>query len=280
MTARWAVAKYVDDLRRDEPDNVGVILWADDGTVLSRFLGERLDGTVDGRSTKWTPSPAIFKAWVDYWRTQLAAGVAPEEVVNRRRPGDNYFLAEMGERLYDGDARQPDELLDYLFGVLIEETPTKAPSVERIAEEVLARTGIKSVVQRDFRIPFDDDDLVFDYRFDNGHVNLLQRANLGYEDDRSWTVAHDLAWSYDAVRQHGVPGAVADLQCATLVRARPPDADLRRQLRLLGNRSEVISLDNTERASSALAQFLEVPLPTDHAPGFEGGYFAGASPAD
>jgi hypothetical protein len=129
-------------------------------------------------------------------------------------------------------------------------------------------------VQRDFRIPLKDDDLVFHYRFDNGHVNLLQRANLGYDDDRSWTVTHDLAWSYDAVLQNGVPDSASELQCVTLVRTRPSDPDLKRQLRLLENRSQIIGLDNTERASSALARFLEIPLPTVDELGFEAGYFA------
>jgi len=61
MKARWLVAKYMPDLRRREPDNVGVILLMD-GRAHLRFLGQR-DGRVDGRSVRWAGSVKNYKAW-------------------------------------------------------------------------------------------------------------------------------------------------------------------------------------------------------------------------
>lgn len=50
-TPRYLIAKYIPDLRRMEPRNIGVIVWSPQG-VAARFAAEKADtdGDVDGRS--------------------------------------------------------------------------------------------------------------------------------------------------------------------------------------------------------------------------------------
>jgi len=69
---RFLIAKYVEDVRRMEPRNIGVILWAG-GHVEARFLGEGDPGTIVKKPAfigqKNLP---VYTDWVSYWRAQMA----------------------------------------------------------------------------------------------------------------------------------------------------------------------------------------------------------------
>ncbi len=74
-TPRYLLTKYIPDLRRGEPPNVGVIIWAPSG-VEARFVGEkaRSAGEVDGRSIpSYVTSTHAYKQWIEFWRLQLSA---------------------------------------------------------------------------------------------------------------------------------------------------------------------------------------------------------------
>ena len=70
MNAKFLVAKYIPNLKRMEPRNIGVIVWAD-GVVRSRFVGEK------------TPLPKHlgvkdkdnFRDWIQSWKSQIAKPV-------------------------------------------------------------------------------------------------------------------------------------------------------------------------------------------------------------
>jgi hypothetical protein len=260
MNTRWVVAKYVSDLRRQEPRNVGVLLWTDEG-CFSRFLGERLDGSLDGRRLRWAGSGSTFKAWVAYWRTQVAEGADPDTLL-ARRGDDSYFLAQGGERLVGSRGLYPRELLDYLFGTLVEEEPERVgPSVVDLAEEVLARTGIKERVHRDVRVELPTDAVTFDYGYNNGRLSYMQRVGLVYDDDRSWDVAHAVAWAFQAVQGSSEVQSLKP-QCIALARGRAHDLDLERQFAFLHERCEVVDLERIEPASEQLGSLLGTEVAT------------------
>src|SRR5438309_993878 len=74
-SARYLVAKYISDLQRMEPRNIGVIVWTGDATS-ARFVAEKSDrpGEIDGRSVPpFVTSMAAYKQWVDFWRDELKA---------------------------------------------------------------------------------------------------------------------------------------------------------------------------------------------------------------
>src|ERR1700683_4912459 len=71
----YLVAKYISDLHRMEPKNIGVIVWTR-STVSARFVAERPNkpGEIDGRSIPpFVTSTAAYKQWVDFWRGELGA---------------------------------------------------------------------------------------------------------------------------------------------------------------------------------------------------------------
>ena len=71
---RFLIPKYVPDVFRNEPRNIGVVLWSPHG-VGARFVGERPDtpGEVDTAEVpSFVASPDAYQQWVRYWRRELA----------------------------------------------------------------------------------------------------------------------------------------------------------------------------------------------------------------
>src|SRR4051812_26221898 len=170
MKARWLVAKYMPDLRRREPDNVGVILLME-GRAYLRFPGQR-DGRVDGRAVRWAGSVKNYKAWVDYWT--YTAEHTPLEALSPKltaHAGDaNYIVEVGGERIF-GDHTTPEEMLDYLYTTLIEPSSDRRSfNVGRLSENVFDRLAIHDQVQKDFKLDIDEDTIHFDYRYDNSQM--------------------------------------------------------------------------------------------------------------
>lgn len=272
MNARWLVAKHVPDLRRQETRNVGVVLVTDAG-CFSRFIGERVDGTLDGRRLRWSGSSQVFKSWVAYWRHQLESGPRADEMIGRRAD-DSYFLVAGGERLLGESALDPRSFLDYLYGTLVEEEPERQGlSVVERAEMVLDRLGIREKVSEHWRCELAptpagfSDAVTFDYRYDNGKVNLMHRAGLVFDDHRSWDVAHSVAWDFNSIREARPPEFPVAPHCITLVRTRPADKELDRQLSVLRGFSDVVLLDSVDEASEQLGKLLHVVSTQDRAPG-------------
>jgi hypothetical protein len=97
---RFLIAKYIPDVFRNEPRNIGVVLWTPDG-VAARFLGEKPDapGVVDESAIPpFIASAVAYKQWVRYWRRELAkADGTPESLETIRQTGaSNYLLADGG----------------------------------------------------------------------------------------------------------------------------------------------------------------------------------------
>src|SRR5690242_9510979 len=67
--ARYLVAKYVPDEFRNEPRNVGVIVWSECGTE-AKFLNTNRDGDLFGRLPRFVLSRSDYKQWVQFWISQ------------------------------------------------------------------------------------------------------------------------------------------------------------------------------------------------------------------
>lgn len=118
----WLLAKYVPDLRRNEPRNVGLILLRGD-EVAARFVGQRQsDGTIDGRKAKMV-NLANYKRWVAYWRRLMDKG--PDALLaatQRPERTSSYVLEVGGEFLSDEDPAMPTSvLLDHLYHELVDD---------------------------------------------------------------------------------------------------------------------------------------------------------------
>lgn len=67
-TVRFALAKYVPDLQRMEPRNLGVVVWAEGGIVASRFLGENSKNHL---AIVERESRRAYRQWLTYWKYYL-----------------------------------------------------------------------------------------------------------------------------------------------------------------------------------------------------------------
>ena len=151
----YLIVKYVDDLNRNEPKNVGIVAY-DGSDAVVRFDGEKEDGGIDLRRVRYriTGSHA-YGQWVDYWRTAL---YEPWKIEKRLKglpagdpqvirsliasSGDQFFVEEGGEIIHDADHLSLDAMGDDLFRRLVHEPEPPAPtSLKDKSESALARAG-------------------------------------------------------------------------------------------------------------------------------------------
>jgi hypothetical protein len=72
VASRYFVAKYMADLFRCEPRNIGIILWTPNG-ARARFIAETSKGDLDmSRIPDWLGDATTYREWVRHWR-RLAA---------------------------------------------------------------------------------------------------------------------------------------------------------------------------------------------------------------
>lgn len=253
--AEWLVARYMPDLRRREPKNVGVMLKMGD-LILSRFLGERSEGRIDGRRVNaFVNSVDNYKAWVSYWQSVAGGGSKNLLALADKRGDDSYFLEYGGERMFGSEHTDPNDMLDYLYSVLVEEMPEPDTlNVKQLSEHVLTSAGIRDRVTEKYRLQVSPtDSALFDYKYANGAVHLMKRVTLTYQDERSWTGVHAAAWDFEkaASQLNGSEG-----QLIALVKARPSDSELRWQMGLLDDLAHVVDVGEVQRAASQLTELL------------------------
>src|SRR5262245_34785589 len=66
-TLRYAVAKYVPDLLRQEPRNIGVFVIGNEDAA-SRLLGETSSGALDLRRVPFVNDRSVYAEWYAYWK--------------------------------------------------------------------------------------------------------------------------------------------------------------------------------------------------------------------
>jgi hypothetical protein len=262
MTA-WLLAKYVPDLRRREPRNIGVIVIGDDGAVATRFIGETRSGVVDGRAVRFIGSGPVYREWINYWR-KLAAS-KPDELIKLAASGasdENYFLEAGGQLVLGGNGVSPVDLLDDVYTALVDDAPdTSQESVASLAEQVISplrsRLPKPILVESLIEVATGDaiDQLRFDYRYNNGVPNLMQRVSLTFSDQRSWDRVHAAAWTFEQVQRSNDP-ALAGARFIALYKPRDQDLDLDRQLGQLERLANTINVAEPEQATATLESML------------------------
>jgi hypothetical protein len=222
---RYFLAKYVPDLRRGEPRNIGIILWSTVG-VAARFLAEKTDrlGEVDARRIPaFVTSRPAYKQWVEYWRAELAR----PEVESVARPGTrvsrssakyldvlsessrgNFLLTEGGLLL---DAiTDPEDALDYLFERLVE-TPSaeepRDPTLDEICDLRIEAANLRddphflTVVSVQCELTDGiTESFEFSHAYHNGSIRrLYQRIPMSPKKSWQRKTVHDAAWMFDRV---------------------------------------------------------------------------------
>ena len=148
--AHYLIAKYVPDVFRNEPRNIGVIVWSE-FEVAARFFAADESGNVDKRRVPdFVDAKDIYKQWVKFWhaeiekpkiefigRTRQAERSSPEfiEALQTTARG-NYFLQDAGVVLEEVRRDNLRKVLDQLFHSLVAslEAEEKEDSSEILVE--------------------------------------------------------------------------------------------------------------------------------------------------
>lgn len=267
------VAKFVPDVARNEPRNVGVFL-ASSGRVVARFLGESLD--TPGRLVARVPlleskqDRDAYREWIAYWR------------IGMERMGDSMPVSERVQRLQDSSKQQfavvrggflrksvmDAELeteLDRLYERLVDDPERKdgrfdATSVGRQLQaetnKLFKRTGFSD--RPDFQTkypvvcPIIGTNEKLGFHFDYGlhtvrPVSLLQKVLI--EKPQSLNSA---LFMFQSV-QSGLK--IARDQCASLVYVEPKSVNsrtVRSGLKVMESYSQVINVVDTADAERRL----------------------------
>lgn len=216
---RYLVAKYVSDLQRMEPKNIGIIVWTNTA-VSARFAAEKLNipGEIDGRSIPpFVTSMAAYKQWVDFWRNELEAkplraGRSLERWSdNLKQTGrGNFWLAEGGVILQDVRTEEIQHVTNDLFHKLVE--PASADemrdvALDQIADDIIRRLQLArdknfhNRYQVSCRVAPDVmEAFEFSHAYGNGTLKrLYQRVPLASKRTPFRRVVHDSAWMFEKV---------------------------------------------------------------------------------
>jgi len=111
----WLLAKYVPNLERNEPINVGLVLFYEN-QVRARFLGETSTGDFSPQCCHVIQDMANYRDWVDHWRRLVSNG-APEEEFLKDPPKHSFYMERAGRRILGNE--NPEDTFNELFEKLV-----------------------------------------------------------------------------------------------------------------------------------------------------------------
>lgn len=283
-TPRYLLAKYIADLRRGEPRNIGVIVWTPE-RIEARFIGEKAGrpGEVDGRSIPpFVTSPQAYKQWVEYWRLQLASeAISPATggpPVRRDQEGylaavmesnkGNFALVDAGFLL---DRVAPDDLgalANYLFETLVDTTgeePQDA-TLDDVVDRLLDRTGVRQVehfrTQVEVRCAIgngQEERFEFDYGYKNGTLKrLYQRVPLPRRRKVQQMRVDATAWKFDRVNESGVLGVERPVAMIYPSDEQRADGETQRMLAVLQSVGRLLDLHDVHAAEAEFRSLIHL----------------------
>jgi hypothetical protein len=128
-TPRFLIAKYIPDLRRMEPRNIGVVLW-NNGSVKAKFLGENPKQI---KTPGFARDDHAYREWVEFWKHQ----VAKHELTDKQ---GNVFARESPDFLEALAAKSKEQFMlvdGGVFGVEIPQLET-AMALAELFEALVA----------------------------------------------------------------------------------------------------------------------------------------------
>lgn len=200
MSTSYVIAKFVDDLGRNEPRNVGVIAYDGEG-AHARFDGEDDEGKMNLTTVRYRiPATRTYKAWVNYWRHALSdperidaalrdEASGSQHVLERlvETASEDFYLERGGTVLLDLDELPLEDATRYLFERLVREPEPPAPkSLRQRSEDALKLAGAPMEdagrFKRDVAITLDVDGTSIpsevSFAVQNGQWHYLQEVSF------------------------------------------------------------------------------------------------------
>lgn len=273
-TPRYLIAKYIGDLRRVEPRNIGVILWTPAG-VAARFLAERADrpGAVDGRRVpSFVTSTGAYKQWIEFWRgelekTEIESVADPDKKVNRRDPGcldvlmasgkGNFVLADGGLLL--DPVQDVEDAVDFLFNTLVEsgvQEEQRDVTLDEVCDRLIEETNLlkDASFHSDYEVPCQVapgvmEQFQFSHAYRNGSIKrLYQRVPLSPLKAMQRKNLHDAAWMFERVTEAKIIRKENAVSLVFVPEGHSADNGVDRWLSVLGMVSRVVDVGNEEAA--------------------------------
>jgi hypothetical protein len=148
----YFIAKYVDDLARNEPDNVGVVVF-DGESIVARFDGEDDAEHIDLRKVRHRISGShAYRAWVHYWREAIKNPTSvggqesdtPADILQQlvESASRDFYLELGGTILLDADERSLEDTARELYERVVREPDPPSPmSLQEKSRQALAAAG-------------------------------------------------------------------------------------------------------------------------------------------
>lgn len=277
-TTKYLLAKYIPDLHRFEPRNIGVIVWSPLG-IEARFLAEfpnRL-GEVDGRSIpSFVTSASAYRQWIRYWRDAIDGSIIHSlgggDVVSSSSPAfvealqqtarGNFVVVDSGTVLDDISEEEMPTVADQLFAQLIEVNSAEEQrdiGFDELCDSLMTRAQIKHHRNFHDRYPVRctvrgvDEEFFFSHAIANGKLDrAYQRFPIPRRKSQLQKNRDATAWMLESILTANL---ITSDKTVLLLAATPEQAsqtEVDKTIRLLGSMSRVVNILNE---AEALAEF-------------------------
>ena len=198
MRTTYLIAKYVDDLSRNEPKNVGIVV--SNGQFAKAVFHGEVDGRVNLGKVRGMSGSRTYRQWVEHWRRALEEPAALDASLDGTQAGEeraierlllesgpDFYLERGGSLILDQDDRTLEEVAADLFAKLVH--PPDPPSVRTLRErsyEVLEMAGAPTGDEDRFKVDYQVELAVGDvnmpdelsFAVKNGNWHALQEVNF------------------------------------------------------------------------------------------------------
>lgn len=285
-TTNYFLAKYIPDMHRFEPRNIGVIVWSPLG-IEARFLAENSQrpGEVDGRSIPgFVTSASAYKQWVRYWREALSsASIRPiggGEIIPASSPAflealqktskGNFVIAEAGRVLDEVGEDELAAVASQLFSQLVlESSLSEEPgdrSFDERCDELLAKTQLKTHRHFQDRYPVKctvrgvEEEYVFSHALANGTIErLFQRFSIPKKKGQIQKSRDAMAWTLESLINNQKITSDQALLIVDETPERQSDTEVEKTLKLLGSLSRVVNIQDEASAEAVFAEAAKLP---------------------
>jgi hypothetical protein len=287
-TPKYLLAKYIPDLRRGEPRNIGVIVWSPEG-VEARFLAEKENrlGDVDGRSVPpFVTSITAYKQWVAYWRTEIdKSEIEPATGGKRVEKASDQFLETLqaankgnfvlehgGEILDQVSEEELSKWASHLFVTLVESSgqdEPRDPTLDEVCNELLETSELiaNPNFHNQFRVKCQikgvEEEYTFSHAYKNGKLERLYQR-VPFPKRRKGILkknVHDAAWTFEKIIEARIIDQAKTAALVYVSDEQRGDPEIERSIDVLKSVTNVLDLRDHE---NVLKEFQQLSLLNPH----------------